>query len=474
VRWLFGQGIPEATPDGLLLTGFVGDITERKHTEAQIEQLAFYDPLTGLPNRRLLIERLQLVLAAAHRNHQLGAVMFVDLDNFKDLNDSQGHELGDELLKQVAQRLQNTVREVDTVARLGGDEFVVVLQDLGPELGVVTCRAEQIGRKTLALLNQTYVLGGVEHHSTPSMGITLITPHRQSVEELLKQADLAMYEAKAAGRNTLRFFDPAMQAQVAQRARLDHDLRRALKRQEFVVYYQPVVDSSATVVGVEALVRWQHSLHGLVPPAEFIPVAEQSGSIVEIGLWVLEQGCKQLAAWGQDSMTAELTMAVNVSARQFRHPDFVAQVRQVLQATGAQARLLKLEITESLLLSDSGDAVNTLQALKDLGLSFSLDDFGTGYSSLSYLKKLPLSQLKIDQSFVRDVLTDPNDAAIAKTVLSLGRSLNLTVVAEGVETLGQWQFLFNSGCSLFQGYLFGRPVPIDQLKLGVLLPGASG
>ncbi|MDD2925478.1 GGDEF domain-containing phosphodiesterase, partial [Rhodoferax sp.] len=292
----------------------------------------------------------------------------------------------------------------------------------------------------------------------------------RSVDELLKQADLAMYESKAAGRNTMRFFDPAMQALVAHRISIEHDMRLGLKRDEFVLFYQPVVDSQARVVGVEALVRWQHPVRGLVAPGEFVEVAEQTGLILPLGQWVLRSACVQLASWAQSPETAGLTMAVNVSARQFRHPDFVANVISTLQATGAKPGLLKLEITESLLLTDMQEAIETMQALRAEGLTFSLDDFGTGYSSLSYLKRLPLDQLKIDQSFVRDVLTDPNDAAIARTVLALGRSLGLRVVAEGVEESGQWAFLLEQGCTLFQGYLFGKPVPLAQLRLGCLMP----
>jgi EAL domain-containing protein (putative c-di-GMP-specific phosphodiesterase class I) len=309
------------------------------------------------------------------------------------------------------------------------------------------------------------MLGGLEHHSTPSVGVALFEGHRQSVDELLKQADLAMYESKAAGRNTLRFFDPNMQALVAQRTALEADLRQGLKRNELVLHYQPVVDVLSRVVGVEALVRWRHPLKGLVPPNQFIPMAEQTGLILPLGEWVMETACEQLALWGKTPATASLTIAVNVSARQFKHPEFVQHVMHLLQKTQATAQLLKLELTESLLLSDTQDAVRKMSELRAKGVRFALDDFGTGYSSLSYLKLLPLEQLKIDQSFVRDVLADPNDAAIARTVLALGTSLGLEVVAEGVETTGQRDFLIENGCTLFQGYLFGKPVPIDQLQL---------
>ncbi len=465
--WMSISGAPIFDAAGRF-TGYRGigrNISGRKHAEEKIEKLAFYDVLTGLPNRRLLMDRLQYALAVSGRDQARGALLFIDLDNFKDLNDTQGHDVGDMLLQQVAQRLVACVRESDTVARLGGDEFVVMLQNLDSAALQATAQVELVGKKILSSLNQAYHLGALEHHSTPSIGIALFEDLHQSVDELLKQADLAMYESKAAGRNTLRFFDPAMQALVAQRTELEADLRMGLLREELLLYYQPVVDAHSRVVGVEALVRWQHPRRGLVPPNVFIPVAEQTGLILALGAWVLEAACRQLATWAQDSATAGLTIAVNVSARQFRHPDFVEQVMATLHSTAANPQNLKLELTESLLLSDAQDAVRKMSELRQRGVNFSLDDFGTGYSSLSYLKLLPLEQLKIDQSFVRDVLTDPNDAAIARTVLALGRSLGLGVVAEGVETPGQRDFLLQSGCTLFQGYLFGRPVPVEQLLL---------
>ena len=472
LMWASISGTPMFDAGGKFI-GYQGigrDITERKLAEEKIEQLAFYDALTGLPNRRLLTERLQLALLGTSRHESYGAVLFIDLDNFKDLNDTQGHDMGDLLLRQVAARLQGSVREVDTVARLGGDEFVVVLQEMGHDVDDVTTRVEQVGHKILAKLNQVYTLGKLEHHSTPSVGVALLSRQVKSVDELLKRADLAMYESKAAGRNTMRFFDPAMQALVAQRSAVDRDLRLALTRDELVLYYQPVVDSQAMAVGVEALVRWQHPTLGFLPPSQFIAQAEHTGLIVPLGEWVLRTACEQLVRWANQPDTARLTMAVNVSVRQFRHPDFVAQVLTLLDRTGADPRLLKLEITESLLVTDMQDAIEKMQALRAAHVSFSLDDFGTGYSSLSYLKRLPLDQLKIDQSFVRDVLTDASDAAIANTVLALGQSLNLRVVAEGVEEMGQHDFLLRNGCTYFQGYLFGKPVPIEQLRLGCLAP----
>ena len=442
------------------------DISERKQAESDIERLAFFDSLTGLPNRRLLIDRLRQALEFSARHITHGALLFIDLDNFKMLNDTRGHATGDELLKQVANRLKGCVRSLDTVARLGGDEFVVMLEDIGEAPMEAAAQTEIVGKKIVAALNAEYELGDLRHHSSPSIGVTLFFQHLHTLDELLKRADLAMYQAKAAGRNTLRFFDPEMQAAAAARASLENDLRQALERREFVLHYQTVVDAQSCVVGVEALLRWVHPSRGMVSPAVFIPVAEQSGLIIALGQWVLEQACAQLVRWSNDSATERLTIAVNVSARQFRHADFCPQTLELLRTSGANPYRLKLELTESLLLSDIEDAVQKMGELRSIGVGFALDDFGTGYSSLSYLKRLPLDQLKIDQSFVRDVLVDPNDAAIARTILNLAESLDLGVVAEGVETEGQFAFLLHSGCKSFQGYLFSRPVPLQALMLG--------
>jgi len=439
------------------------DITQHKQAEDKIKQLAFSDPLTGLPNRRLLLDRLHQALAASTRNKRQGALLFIDIDNFKTLNDTLGHDKGDLLLKQVAGRLLTCVREGDTVARLGGDEFVVMLEDLSEHSEEAATQAKVVGEKVLAALNHVYLLADHEYPSTPSIGVTLFSDHQNSIDELLKQADLAMYQAKAAGRNTLCFFDPAMQAVVTTRATFETDFREAVLKHQFFLYYQAQVDDAGRLTGAEALVRWQHPQRGLVAPADFIPLAEETGLILPLGQWVLETACTQLAAWAARPETAHLTLAVNVSVRQFHHVAFVDQVLAVLDRSGADPRRLKLELTESLLLDDVEDTIAKMTALKAEGVSFSLDDFGTGYSSLSYLKRLPLDQLKIDQSFVRDVLTDPNDAAIAKTVVALAQSMGLTVIAEGVETQGQRDLLARQGCHAYQGYLFGRPGPVEEL-----------
>lgn len=467
VMWVSVSGTPIYDAEGAF-QGYRGvgrDVSERKLADAKIERLAFYDVLTGLPNRRLLLDRIQQAMVVSARERSTGALLFIDLDNFKDLNDTQGHDVGDLLLQQVAKRLTASVREADTVARLGGDEFVIMLQGLDADALVATRQVEQVGKKVLAQLNRVYLMPHGEYHSTPSIGVTLFEDHHQTLDELLKQADLAMYESKSAGRNTLRFFDPSMQAMVAQRTALETELRLGLHRQELVLYYQPIVDDQAIMTGVEALVRWQHPVRGLVPPMAFIPVAEQTGLILPLGHWVLEQACAQLVRWAQDETTAHLTVSVNVSARQFRQQDFAVKVLNLLQTTGANAHQLKLELTESLLLSDVQDAILKMAELNAVGVSFSLDDFGTGYSSLSYLRQLPLQQLKIDQSFVQEMLSGHNDAVIARTVLALGLNMGLGVVAEGVETADQQAYLVSHGCRMFQGYLFGRPVPVDDLPL---------
>jgi diguanylate cyclase (GGDEF)-like protein/PAS domain S-box-containing protein len=451
--------------DGKILhyVGTFLDISHRKKAEAQIEYMALYDILTGLPNRRLLLERLNQAVLSRARANKYGALLFIDLDNFKTLNDTQGHDMGDRLLIQTAERLAACVREEDTVARLGGDEFIVMLDELGEEAEQAAVLAEIVGEKILAALNQPYRLDEGEHHSSASIGITLFHSHDNSVEELLKRADLAMYQAKSTGRNNLNFFDPAMQAAVESRASLEKEIRGGLKRREFLVYYQPQVDGEGRIQGVEALARWQHPQRGLLSPGVFIDLAEATGLILSLGQQVLEIACDQLAVWQADAATRHLSISVNVSARQFRQADFVERVIGALKHAGADPVGLKLELTESMMLEGVDGVIAKMQALKQHGVVFSLDDFGTGYSSLAYLKRLPLDQIKIDQSFVRDALQDNNDATITRTVLALGETFGLAVIAEGVETVAQHQFLEQHGCKAFQGYLFGKPLPIETL-----------
>jgi diguanylate cyclase (GGDEF)-like protein/PAS domain S-box-containing protein len=438
------------------------DITQRKESEQEIISLAFFDPLTRLPNRRLLLDRLRHALAACKRDGRTGALLFLDLDNFKSLNDTLGHDKGDQLLQQVARRLETRVpRARDTVARHGGDEFVIALEDLSANPTEAAAQAERVAEKILAVFDSPFQLDGHQHHTTPSIGVALFDKNIGTVDELLKRADLAMYQAKAAGRNTIRFFDLQMQTFINARVELEADLRRGLQLQEFCLHYQRQTDGDGRTIGAEALVRWHHPRRS-ISPALFIPLAEETGMILQLGQWVLENACKQLVVWASKDETAHLTLAVNVSARQFRQPAFVEQVLDVIKRTGADPKRLKLELTESLLVANVETTVDNMNALKAKGIGFALDDFGTGYSSLSYLKRLPLDQLKIDKSFIRDVLTDPNDAAIARTILGLGQTLGLDVIAEGVETQNQRDFLALHGCVAYQGYLFGQPVAADQ------------
>ncbi len=440
------------------------DITMSQTAAEEIKHLAFYDSLTRLPNRRHLMDRLKHALAASARSGKAGALLFIDLDNFKTLNDTLGHDVGDQLLQQVAQRAESCVREDDTVARLGGDEFVVMLEGLSEHELEAAAQAESVGEKILAALNLPYQLASHEHHNTPSIGITLFRGQLESMDELFKHADIAMYQAKKSGRNTLRFFDPAMQETINARVALEGELRKALEQQQFQLYYQAQVDSSHRALGVEALIRWIHPEKGMVSPAQFIPLAEETGLILPIGRWVLETACAQIKTWQQSELSNDFVLAVNVSAKQFRQADFVAQVQDAVRRHAIDPTLLKLELTESLLLENIEDTIETMRALKETGVQFSLDDFGTGYSSLQYLKRLPLNQLKIDQSFVRDIAVDSSDKAIVRTIIAMARGLNLEVIAEGVETEEQRQLLLEKGCAHFQGYLFSKPVPIEQLE----------
>ena len=468
VVWVSVSGAPVFGAAGNF-SGYMGvarNITRQKQAEAEIQRLAFFDELTGLPNRRLLLERLERVAAACGRGACHGALLFLDLDNFKNVNDTLGHECGDHLLLQAGQRVVECVRTTDTVARLGGDEFVVILQGLHAREPEAAVEAEVVAQKILRVLNQPYDLQGSEVHSTASIGIAMFRSAQPAAQELLQRADLAMYQAKAQGRNAMCFFDPAMQASATARSALEADIRQGLQRGEFLLHYQPVVDVHGVVLGAEALVRWEHPQRGMVYPGDFIALAEHTGLILPLGRQVLQAACEQLVRWSGVPASQSWTVAVNVSTREFRHPDYVQQVLDVVRQTGADPSRLKLELTESLLLHDVEDGIAKMQVLRTQGVGFSLDDFGTGYSSLSYLKRLPLDQLKIDQGFVRDILTDPNDAAIACTVITLAHSLGLEVVAEGVESQGQRKFLLRNGCQRFQGYLFGRPGPADGLLAG--------
>ena len=440
------------------------DISERKQNEAEINNLAFFDPLTQLPNRRLLLDRLRHSVASVARTSGQGAVLFIDLDHFKTINDTQGHAVGDMLLCEVARRLNACVREGDTVARLGGDEFVVMLENLSESAGDAVAQASAAGEKILAALNQPYVLGNFSYHSTSSIGISLFRGREATVDDLLKRSDMAMYEAKMAGRNTLRFFDPAMQWALEARTALEADLRGALAANQFVVYYQLQVNAANRPIGAEALLRWAHPERGLVSPAQFIPMAEDTGLILSIGRWVLQSACARIKAWESNPLTCDLQLAVNVSAHQFRQPDFVDQVKQELERSAAKADRLKLELTESAVLDDVDDTIAKMNTLREIGVRFSMDDFGTGYSSLAYLTQLPLDQLKIDRSFVSTIETSRANAVIVQTIINMSITLGMQVIAEGVETDGQCAFLEHAGCRAYQGFLFSKALPLEGFE----------
>ena len=445
---------------------FVEDITDRRRSEEEIRNLAYFDSLTRLPNRRLMLDRLGHAMTAGNRSREFGALMILDLDHFKSINDTQGHDVGDRLLLEVAQRVSACVRQGDTVSRLGGDEYVILLEALGTTEQAAAANAENVAEKIRLAINLPYVLGGseAEYFNTTSIGLTLFCGQGDAAETLLKQADLALYQAKGAGRNAVRFFNPAMQLAIETRTTLTGALRRGLDRGEFRLHYQPQVDRDGRLIGAEALIRWLSPDQGMISPAQFIPLAEESGLILLLGQWVLDTACAQLKAWSHDVYTRALRLSVNVSARQFHQPDFVKHVRQSLLASGADPARLKLELTESVVLDNVDIVVSRMRQMNALGVGFALDDFGIGYSSLSYLKRLPLDQVKIDQSFVRDIPGDPNDVAIVRAILAMSHSLGLDVIAEGVETEEQRDFLAQHNCQGYQGYLFSKPLPIEEFE----------
>lgn len=461
------QTITSVSDDTGKITEYVAvssDITSRKQAEEEIKTLVFYDALTGLPNRRLLMDRLHAALSISARSQSYGAVLFLDMDKFKTLNDTLGHEYGDLMLIEVSSRIQSCLRTIDTVARLGGDEFVILLEAVDESAEKASQKVALIAEKVRVTLSMPYALKDNLYHGSPSIGVCLYRGHEELEEVLLKHADIAMYQAKDSGRNAVRFFDPAMQLAVEIRANLETDLRRAVPEQQLQLYFQIQMDGDLRPYGAEALVRWFHPTRGMVSPAQFIPIAEDSSLILDIGAWVLDTACRQLKVWAKDENTKNLILAVNVSAKQFRKSDFVDSVDAVLRMHEVKPWHLKLELTESVVLSDVAEVVMKMHALKALGVKLSMDDFGTGYSSLSYLKQLPLDQVKIDQSFVRDIVTDPNDAVMVQTIISLARNFRLNVIAEGVETQAQLDFLKQNGCMAYQGYFFSRPLPIEQFE----------
>lgn len=469
LRWVEVHASPVEVDGRKLLFSIIHDITERQQMEQQMHELAFFDVLTGLPNRRLLLDRLQQALATCERTHRHAALMFLDLDHFKTLNDLHGHDVGDSLLVEVAQRLRTCLREEDSVARFGGDEFVVLLESLSIDKQEAGVRAELVAEKIRQSLAEPYLLSrdgneAITHHCSSSIGITVFREQAIGIDQLLKWTDMAMYRAKDAGRNAIRFFDPAMQAAIETRAALESDLNLALAQQQFELFYQVQVDAARRPLGAEVLLRWHHPQRGLVSPLEFIPLAEETGLILPIGAWVLEMACAQLKAWQSRSQLCDLALSVNVSARQFYQMDFVQQVQAAVRRHGIAPISLKLELTESLVLEDVQDAIAKMRALHEFGVSFAMDDFGTGYSSLSYLKNLPLDQLKIDQSFVRSIASDNADRVLVMTIVDLGMNFELDVVAEGVETEQQFTLLHRYGCPYFQGYLFSKPVPVVEFE----------
>ena len=465
IHWVHERGciVLDQNGEPAFLDGFIFDISERKQSEKEIEKSAFYDFLTNLPNRRLLQDRLKIASAMCKRHKRYSALLFIDLDNFKNLNDTLGHDIGDLLLKQVAERLNLCVRSCDTVARLGGDEFIVMIEDLSQQEFKAARQAEVFGEKVLSTLNQNYQLDIHDYHITPSIGITMFNGLEESTDELLKQADIAMYQSKATGRNALSFYNPKMQQKINARVDLEKDLNRAIREQEFVLYYQSQVNCEK-IVGAEVLIRWNHPEKGLISPNVFIPLAEETGLILPIGQWVLEMACAQIKNWENQPTTAHLQLAVNVSSKQFQQPNFVNQIQKLVENSGITPNRLKIELTESLLLDNVEVTIDKMVKLRKLGICFSMDDFGTGYSSLSYLTKLPLNQLKIDQAFIRNMGQKPSDAIIVQTIIGMTRNLDIDVIAEGVETETQRDFLKLHDCNVYQGYFFSKPIPLHEFE----------
>jgi diguanylate cyclase (GGDEF)-like protein/PAS domain S-box-containing protein len=453
------------------LIGLSMDITDKKQAEEKLLHQAFFDEVTGLGNRNYLMENLAKSLANSARHNHFNALLFFDLDNFKIINDSLGHHTGDILLKEIGNRLKEVVRAEDTVARLGGDEFIVILNDLGKEQRLADAQAHDIAEKIRKKLALPYDLGEQEQHITMSVGISMFPNHDNDVHDILKHADIAMYRAKEAGRNTVRFFIPSMQKEAEERLLMQNMLRYALPNKQFMLHFQPQFNHQGEMIGAESLLRWQHPSQGLIPPSRFIPVAEESGQIIDIGAWVLRETCVALKRW-QDLGNSHITLSANVSPRQFHQANFVEQVLSVVTETGVDPNYLELELTESLLIEHLGDVTEKMNRLKQHGIRFAIDDFGTGYSSLVYLKRLPLDRLKIDQSFIRDLTTDPSDALIVETIIAMATHLELEVIAEGVETEEQLQFLQKRGCAMHQGYYFSRPLP-QELFEKFLTSGSS-
>ncbi|MDH4263380.1 MAG: EAL domain-containing protein [Spirochaetia bacterium] len=467
-KWLSITAVKNKKGQTIQYVGIFNDITIRKNAEDEIRNLAYYDTLTNLPNRRLFLDRFRLALSKSEQSKNYGAVMFLDMDRFKSLNDMKGHEYGDLLLIEVGRRITGCLGEMDVVARLGGDEFVILIENISLDLNNALQKTAMLAEKIRSSLTNPYLLKDYQFFSSSSIGVCMFYGNEKSTVDLIRSADMAMYRAKESGRNTLRFFDPLMQETIENHATLESNLRTAISNKELMLYYQIQVDNEFKPLGAEALIRWQVPTGGFIPPTQFIPVAEESTLILDIGQWVIDNSCKQLALWSKNEKLRHLTLSINVSARQFGLVNFVETIRSNIEKYNIDPSHLKLELTEHVLLNDVVNVVTKMNALKDLGVWLSIDDFGTGYSSLSYLKQLPIHQLKIDQSFVRDITTDPNDAMMVKTIISLADNFRLNVIAEGVETEEQMSFLFQNGCKTYQGYLFGRPVPVNDFETLVL------
>lgn len=463
-QWITITAVKDNAGTTSSYVGIFSDISLRKKAEEEIYSLAFYDTLTKLPNRRNFLERIAQAQSISARSHLYGALIFLDMDRFKTLNDTLGHDQGDVFLVEVAKRLHKCVREMDIVARLGGDEFVVLMEEIDANEEAASQKVALVAEKIRRALAEPYLLVGHQLHSSCSLGVCMYRGDEESVESLLKQADMAMYQAKQSGRDEVRFFNPAMQLAVETRAAVESDMRHAITGEQFHLYYQVQVDNEGRPIGAEALIRWLHPVRGLVLPMDFIPIAEESSLILDIGNWVLEAACKQLSLWRKREYARHLQLAINVSAAQFQKPDFVDTIAKMVHAHRIDPSLLKLELTEAVVLHDVDDVIAKMHALKAMKIRLSLDDFGTGYSSLSYLKQLPLDQIKIDQGFVHDVTTDPGDAVMVKTIIDLAKNFRMNVIAEGVETKAQLDFLKQNGCMAYQGYLFSKPVPIKTFE----------
>jgi len=463
-KWMTVTAVKNEQQETTQYVAIFSDITARKHAEEEIRNLAFYDALTKLPNRRLFIDRFRAALSVSARHNNYGAVLFIDLDRFKLINDTLGHDCGDLLLIEVAVRIKSCVREMDTVARLGGDEFVVLIEEISDDRDEASRKVGLVAEKIREALARPYRLKEHEHHSSPSIGISLYRGNEETVDILLQHADMAMYQAKSSGRNTVHFFDAVMQHNVAAHAELVSDLRCAIEQRQLHLYYQVQVDDNNRPLGAEALLRWIHPQRGMIMPDQFIPIAEESALIIELDEWVLETACRQLALWGGNAQTRDFLLTVNVSAKQFAMPDFVGKIAGILRAHEVNPARLKLELTEDMVLDDVAGTVKKMHALKALGVSLSMDNFGTRYSSLSYLKQLPLDQLKIDKGFVQAITQGSDDALLVQNIIDLVNSFHLSVIAEGVETEAQLASLKQRDCITYQGFLFGKAMPIDEFE----------